>query len=73
MRPTLRPNLEQRILTVLERTREVTARELSSMTKICSSSIYSRLIQLEEQGRVKHYYRVGKTGRLVKHYHLTGK
>ena len=70
MKPRLHSKPDQRILTVLERSREVTARELGSRTKMCDSSIYRRLRQLEEQGKIKHHYQVGKTGRLIKHYQL---
>jgi len=65
---------DQRILNILERTREATVNELTIKAKIHQSKIYSIFKQLEEQGKVKHrYFKDDDSQRYVKHYHLTGR
>ena len=64
---------DQRLLTVLKRTRDATVRELSIKAKVHQSKIYGIFKQLEEQGRVKHCYLEGDNGKFIKHYKLTKK
>lgn len=62
---------EQRILTLLRTTKEITGKDLATKANIHTSKIYHYLKQLEKHGIVMHHYRVGTHDRkLVKYYTL---
>ena len=71
MRTRRRSTPEQRILAVLKKTKEITARDLSIKAKVGDSEVYQQLKRLEEQDRVMHHYHVGMHNKkFVKYYKI---